>query len=243
MRFLSALSALLLAFATGLIAGLSTSPVGTTLVTGLGILVLASLGVRGLSIDPLKKFIVSPDSGGNPTTEPPKTTDAGPDSGANPPNPPPNRIVASPTSDNNPTIPSLTMLALSFGLLSGVWLGIVARTHLWLAPSPTAVLLRYKNPELRDAEILRALMHAELGVAPGALAVPYGRGGVLFASESPQVGCAELIKKSKDTLTAQDLISSGHPVFKVLGDILRLQDLNRNQLNALVAGFCPEGTQ
>lgn len=56
-RVTSLVAALVLGLVTGGSAGLSSSPVATTIVTGLGILGFAFLGIRGLSLEPFRKVV------------------------------------------------------------------------------------------------------------------------------------------------------------------------------------------
>ena len=128
---MNALAIFSLALVTGTAAGLTTSSVGPALVTGLGVVLFAALGINGLKLGPVAELL-----GGE--AEQKRTRQS---------------------------ISPLVMVSLSLGLVVGIPLGIVTRTHRWLAPSRGSFLQRYKGAGLNDTEILRAWLQSELGTA------------------------------------------------------------------------------
>lgn len=210
MRFGNALAIFALALVTGATAGLSVSPVAPTLVTGLGVVIFAVVGIRGLSIEPL------------------------------------NKIIAVPAQQTPVNLHSVGVASIALGLAAGLILGVIARTHYWLVPSTQLVISRYQRADVKEGEIVRALMAAELasthadGKASGGSTVTVP----LFSSPLAQTSCVELRSKLlRQPLSANDLVNSNHPGFRVLGEVMNFQSLDARQINRLVTEFCPESRQ
>jgi hypothetical protein len=205
------LSIFLIAFATGATAGLSTSPVAPALVTGLGVIVFAALGINGLTVGPASKLIGTEEGYLRPLITPP--------------------VLAS----------------LGLGLISGIPIGILIRTHHWLAPSPQAIVARYRLGDVKDGEVVRALMHAELGPvvnSEGKVTGGSTSGPGLFASELHQETCTGLTQKRiAHSLTKEDFLQSKYRGFRHLGELLNFDRLDQKAMGELVAAFCGEPGQ
>jgi len=208
---MTAFSVFLLALVTGAAAGLTTSSVGPALVTGLGVVLFAALGINGLTVGPVAKLIGGESRDG--------------------------AVLQ---------ISPLLTVSVSLGLLLGIPLGIVTRTHRWLAPSREAFLQRYKGAGLSDAEILRAWMQSEVGGAAGGAAITSegkprndGSSAGLYSDPLQEAGCVELMaKRAAGTLRKEDFVTSQFRGFRLLGQHMNFDTLSQVQLGELAAAFC-----